>query len=94
MSQTCNPCEGTGFSNAHQLDDLIPGWTDMVLEDVLILLRDVTDPHDVAPCGCCGTGDLYDDSPWYGVAGEHYNDEDPMGKDGPYAYNGGVCECH
>lgn len=31
---------------------------------------------------------------WYGEPGEHYGPDDPDGKDGPYAYNGGLCECH
>lgn len=43
---------------------------------------------------CCGTGDIDQEDPWYGAPGEHYGPHDPMGKDGPYAYNGGVCECH
>lgn len=90
----CNPCDGTGFKNTHQLDDLIPGWPDLDAYDLLQAVRDLTKPHDVAPCDCCGAGDPDQEDPWYGVPGEHYNAADPEGKDGPYAYNGGLCECH
>jgi hypothetical protein len=45
--------------------------------------------HDVSVCDCCGDGE-----DWYGVPGEHYNNEDLPGHNGPYAYNGGLCECH
>jgi len=47
------------------------------------------DNHYVAVCHCCGDGDV-----WYGVSGEHYNQEDPAGRNGPYASNGGLCLCH
>lgn len=94
MSQRCNPCDGTGFVNTHQLDALIPGWSDMDAYDLLQAVRGLTEPHDVAPCDCCGTGDPDQEDPWYGVPGEHYNAADPEGRDGPYAYNGGLCECH
>ena len=90
----CNPCDGTGFKNTHQLNDLIPGWTDMSTRDLLDAVRALEEPHDVAPCDCCGTGDVDAEDPWYGAPGEHYGDADPMRKDGPYAYNGGLCECH
>ena len=45
--------------------------------------------HDIQVCDCCGDGDS-----WYDILGEHYNAEDPIGHRGPYAYNGGRCECH
>ena len=45
--------------------------------------------HDVQVCDCCGDGEE-----WYGTPGEHYNSEDPIGKHGPYASNGGLCRCH
>lgn len=45
--------------------------------------------HDVEVCDCCGTGE-----DWYGVPGHHYGLDDPAGANGPYAYNGGLCECH
>lgn len=46
--------------------------------------------HDVAVCDCCGDGK----DNWYGIAGEHYNADDPAGPKGPYAGNGGLCQCH
>lgn len=45
----CNPCDGTGFKNTHQLDDLIPGWPDLDAYDLLQAVRGLTEPHDVAP---------------------------------------------
>jgi hypothetical protein len=45
--------------------------------------------HDVSVCDCCGNGEN-----WYGEAGQHYGHYDPRGKEGPYAYNGGLCECN
>lgn len=90
----CNPCDGTGFKNIDQLDDLIPGWADMSTRDLLDAVRALEEPHDVVPCDCCGTGDVDQEDPWYGAPGEHYGPHDPQGKDGPYAYNGGVCECN
>jgi hypothetical protein len=40
-------------------------------------------------CDCCGDGEG-----WYGEPGQHYTSDDPVGHNGPYAYNGGLCECH
>jgi len=37
----------------------------------------------------CGNGDT-----WYGEPGYHYGVYDPEGRDGPYYYNGGLCECN
>ena len=45
--------------------------------------------HDVEVCDCCGDGES-----WHGEPGEHYGPDDPPGNDGPYGYNGGLCECH
>lgn len=90
----CNVCQGTGFVNTEQLDTLIKDWADMGTRDLLDAVRALTEPHDVAPCSCCGTGDIDAEDPWHGAPGEHYGPFDPMGKDGPYAYNGGLCECH
>jgi len=84
---TCTRCGGTGFLNLEQMEDVIPESGDLV-EFVLEWIANHTD-HDVQVCDCCGDG-----TGWYGEPGEHYNSEDPVGKYGPYAYNGGLCECN
>lgn len=104
MSQRCNVCQGTGFINLEQLDDLAPAtllelspfnWREALDKDDhdriadYIAEVDAHEDNDAQVCGCCGDG-----GGWYGVPGEHYNEDDPPGKDGPYAYNGGLCECH
>jgi len=90
MSIRCNPCDGTGFKNLHQIPEselevmsgdlvtLVPQW-----------MARQTEPHDVQVCDCCGDGES-----WYGTPGEHYNHDDPVGERGPYASNGGLCKCH
>jgi len=89
---TCTRCDNSGFLNLHQLeqskleelDEIGPeAW----LDNYLGLIE--SDMNDVQVCDCCGDGDG-----WYGTPGEHYNSYDPRGQDGPYAYNGGLCECH
>lgn len=91
MSQTCTRCGGTGFLNAEQIPDGIPEdtaeatWADEVVK----WLQGTTEEHDVEVCGCCGDGV----SEHHGMPGEHYTEFDPPGPDGPYAYNGGLCEC-
>ena len=81
----CTRCEGTGFLNLHQLpDENQPDGQDEILEWI-----DSNDDHDVTVCDCCGDGEI-----WYGEPGAHYKAEDPPGPNGPYAYNGGNCECH
>jgi len=77
----CNPCEGTGFYNPEQ----IPGE---VLEAALQWIKENPDT-DACVCGCCGDGDS-----WYGEPGRHYTSDDPVGMNGPYANNGGLCRCH
>ena len=52
-------------------------------------MQNTKEDHDVAICDCCGDGRV-----WHGNRGEHYGPEDPQGHDGPYAYNGGLCECN
>jgi hypothetical protein len=82
---TCTRCDGTGFLNIGQLPDSIDGYdTDAVLK----WIGENAD-HDIQICDCCGDG-----SGWYGTPGEHYGPEDPPGSNGPYAYNGGLCECN
>jgi hypothetical protein len=95
MATQCNVCEGTGWINLRQLTDFQTEafyQCDGELEEERALIdalhRDgIAD--DVAVCGCCGDGDTH-----YDVPGQHYNSGDPPGKKGPYAYNGGYCECH
>lgn len=98
MVQRCNPCGGTGFVNAEQLDELIPGWEKLDASALLDRVRNLAElhevEHDVRPCDCCGSSDSDSDYPWYAVPGEHYNEDDPQGPHGPYVYNGGLCECH
>lgn len=91
MATTCTRCEGSGFLNLHQIpNDFIlsiednPNWLNLILSWI-----DENKDNDVSICDCCGDGES-----WHGVPGEHYNNEDPTGYNGPYAYNGGLCECH
>ena len=82
----CTRCEGTGFLNLHQTekDGVWDGDIDLIL-----LWIDTHNDHDVQICDCCGDGDM-----WYGEPGEHYGSDDPVGRGGPYEYNGGLCECN
>lgn len=90
MPLPCTRCEGTGFLNIHQMPEKVVD--EIYVNGVEIGLKwiEENDNHDVSVCDCCGDGE----TEWYGVPGEHYNSEDPMGQNGPYAYNGGLCECH
>lgn len=94
---TCTRCGNTGFLNTHLLSEVVRAWLDEIgPHEFLEWLQftGLTEPgemyEDVQVCDCCGNGE--DD--WHGEPGEHYNTEDPMGKIGPYAYNGGLAECH
>jgi hypothetical protein len=80
----CNVCDGTGFENSEQIPKEI---FDRGAEEVLKWLSPGT---DVSVCHCCGNGE----DAWHGEPGQHYTSQDPVGKHGPYAYNGGLCECH
>ena len=82
----CTRCDGSGFLNTHQIDENI---VNAGLEAVKAWLK-TNAHHDVQICDCCGDGD----QTWYGEPGQHYSSADPRGKNGPYAYNGGLCECH
>ncbi|MEE8289757.1 MAG: hypothetical protein V3R25_10135 [Nitrosomonadaceae bacterium] len=86
MPTVCTRCQGTGFLNNDQLPESVTS-TDSV-EEIAKWCMD-NEGHDVEICDCCADGEN-----WHGIAGEHYNHEDPSGKDGPYEYNGGLCECH
>jgi len=91
MPTACTRCEGTGFLNLHQIDPDIYGQDVCDCSDGDEIMRwiETHTDHDVQICDCCGDG-----YGWYGNPGEHYNAEDPPGKYGPYAYNGGLCKCH
>lgn len=83
----CTRCGSTGFLNLP--DDI--EFSRMDNDDILEFINGRKDEYpDTTVCDCCGNGD----DTWYGTPGEHYNSEDPIGKNGPYAYNGGLCECH
>lgn len=82
----CTRCEGTGFLNINQVDDEVLKQFDQTGNHSLIIEWAETHESDVGFCDCCGDGDG-----WYDIAGEH-NPHD-YGKDGPYAYNGGLPEC-
>lgn len=90
MTLACTRCEGTGFINLHQVDDNILKNFDNTWDHELILnwIKKNKD-HDVSICDCCG-----DTENWYGDPGQHYSPNDPQGNNGPYEYNGGLCECH
>jgi len=86
MSLPCTRCKSSGFLNIEQ----IPEETLSLLnEKGIIKWIDENFDHDVQVCDCCGDGET-----WHGVQGEHYNSDDPRGNRGPYAYNGGLCECN
>ncbi len=86
MSTTCTRCDGTGFLNFDQVPKQFAafGW----FVTYQWLARNALDT-DVEVCDCCGDGDTF-----YGTPGQHYGDDDPEGPDGPYASNGGLCQCH
>lgn len=102
MTMHCNRCDGTGFLNYDHLNEgsdeynllrmklIITGTEDDYFEIALAVI-DSEDPmyEDLSVCDCCGDGDY-----WYGEPGEHYSYDDKIGINGPYAYNGGHCECH
>lgn len=83
----CTRCEGSGFLNIDQLPSKMHE-TDIDIDDVFQWMLD-NPVSDVCVCNCCGDGDE-----WYGTPGEHYGPMDPIGASGPYAGNGGLCQCH
>lgn len=91
MSITCTRCDNTGFLNLHQIDSDIYGEDVPDMTDGEAIMKWIATHygHDVMVCDCCGDGES-----WYGIPGEHYNQEDPAGMNGPYADNGGLCRCH
>lgn len=107
MATNCTRCEGTGFLNIDQAPPEIAAAGVEAVENWMIEQNRTREAsggcschlnppcaycladHDVQVCDCCGDGDT-----WYGTPGEHYSNDDPSGPNGPYAYNGGLCECH
>jgi len=90
MSSPCTRCGGSGFLNTDQIDDRVCRRFDETGDHQVILnWIEAEKNHEVSVCDCCGNGEY-----WHGIPGEHYNNEDPAGYNGPYAYNGGLCECH
>lgn len=87
----CTRCQATGFLNFEQVPDTLQGWCEEVDDYAHVILAWVNgvENHDVSVCDCCGDGEE-----WYGTPGEHYTADDPQGDDGPYARNGGLCQCH
>ena len=96
MAQTCTRCEGTGFLYIDQFTE-ITGKDFYGLDEPHETVKAWVErgkvfnfwDDDVQVCDCCGDGEN-----WYGTPGEHYNNDDQPGYDGPYAYNGGLCECN
>jgi hypothetical protein len=88
MTMGCNVCQGTGFVNFPDDIDFSKMDNDEILE--WIFKNEDETYSDFKVCNCCGNGE----DNWYGEPGQHYSSLDPIGKNGPYAYNGGLCECH
>jgi len=87
---TCTRCGGTGFLDYEQLpDDVLIQFDKHGCDWLLDWLTKNGEDYDTQVCDCCGDGEG-----WYGEPGEHYNSDDPPGNNGPYQYNGGLCECH
>jgi len=90
MAMNCTRCDGTGFLTTHQLpDDVVEDFQSTGRHQIVLDWTKDNVGHDVSVCDCCGDGDA-----WYGTPGEHYNSDDRPGRDGPYGYNGGLCECN
>ena len=91
MSTHCTRCDSTGYLNIEHVPDYIMQHAEHGGYHSVIRLWIANDGQetDVVICDCCGNGE-----DWHGTPGEHYNDEDPRGPDGPYAYNEGLCECN
>ena len=87
MSVNCTRCDCTGFLNLDQIPE--EDRVDSTDENQIVRWIVSHDDHDVQICDCCGNGEE-----WYGIPGEHYSSEDPPGPEGPYADNGGLCQCH
>lgn len=86
MSIQCTRCDGTGFLNIEQ----VPENVGRDVGDIENWMKQAPAGHDVMICDCCGDGM----NGWYGEPGFHYGSNDLPGHSGPYAYNGGLCECN
>ena len=82
----CTRCDASGFLNLHQIED--EEIRDRRDHDEILQWICDNPNHDVQVCDCCGDGHI-----WYGEPGEHYTEDDPRGRDGPYFYNEGLAEC-
>lgn len=88
MAITCTRCQGIGFLNIDEKTlDWITNHSDIL--EAFSEWKKLNPGTDACICDCCGNGET-----WYGEPGSHYTSEDPAGPHGPYAYNGGLCECH
>ena len=87
MPLTCTRCASSGFLNLDQIVDEVD--VDNMEPETILSWLELHNDNDVTVCDCCGNTEE-----WYGIPGEHYNTEDPEGNDGPYSYNGGLCECN
>jgi hypothetical protein len=88
---TCTRCDGTGFLNIEQVDEATRKRFDGEgMHSIILDWISKNTSHDVQVCDCCGNND----DGWYGIPGIHYTSDDPRGPHGPYAYNGGLCECN
>jgi hypothetical protein len=83
----CTRCDGLGFLNVEQLPDEVNARAEAIgaVPAILEWMAANVD-HDVQVCDCCGDGES-----WYSEPGHH--DSTQYGKNGPYAYNGGLPEC-
>jgi hypothetical protein len=86
---TCTRCQGTGFLNIDQVDENTCVLSEEEGHEVILEWIKDNENHDVQVCDCCGDGE-----DWHGEIGCHYMGGDIIGEAGPYAYNGGLCECH
>jgi len=85
---TCTRCQGEVFLNTHKLPEDVAHKITLGQYDKITEWIRSNKTHDVRVCDCCGNVE-----DWYDVPGQHYNNDIP-GEYGPYAYNGGKCECH
>ncbi len=86
----CLKCDGFGYLNPELIPAKIRKAADKAeSQQPIVDWMNSTIGCQVAVCDCCGDGER-----WYGTPGGHYSEDDPAGADGPYLYNGGLCECH